>query len=1220
MESVQIKLIVEEIIMLRPTPPYILEKLEQGQYSGSFDGYVLYVNIEDIAIISNVFMNEGKQGAEALSKLLSEVVSIPINMVEQAGGLVCQFSGESFYAVFPEASAACMQELVKTIQSYFANHAPFVTQFGDYPVSMKQTLTKGQVHWQIFPNQHQYEFIFYGEPFAELIELRLNRGSVIISEAAKNFTEAMGDSPAKKLEISYAPKTEESFIRSSFHKLNPESDIFSAGYCFINLAQLENERWNDVISTIHDQLHDNGGYFHKLYISEIGLTALVFFGLPQATETTPETMCRFALEMVSLVPQLSIGLSWGNAFAGWVGREDRQRFVVLGTTVALAENLLFKSHPQEVITDSYLKQNMQANFMFEPAGTLVMSGISLPVKYFRIRPADKSRHHHPQAQIWGRDSELAWLKEKLAEANQKHENCLIVVKGAAGIGKSRLVRELLSSYQDSDGYRFTITSNAAIHYPTDGIRQIVSNYFHYDPKLPKEEGMALFHDSWAELAGSDPEMKRIETIIGTMLGYHWKNSIWSMLPNQEKGLHLQNAFVTFLQALATKKPVLLHLDKLQWLDGDSLKLLEAVCKKGVTPLWIVAEWDSEYDEGQLQLSLPGYQRWELVLTPLYAKESASILCSILQIPEILQATLKLMMDITKGNPLFIEQLARYLKESNNLDEAGNMIATELLKPGTGIQEIISSRIGLLPKDMLDYLQGAAILGKEFDIRVLRALLRENDISPKLAEGTKLGFWNEREEPFYTFSHNILLGAADNSIEEAKRKKLHLRAAVVMERLYSTDKESLHKHAQAIAMHYQRADEFEQAAQHYLTEGMYLHENYELEKAKLAFQEGITIHSKLSGPESNNTVFFLEKLGNVYSTGNEYAQAAETFINTLEIKKKRIGVEHLETAVTLDYLGNVYALQGKYPEAESCFELSVEIRKKLLGEEHHNTISSIINLASTYHRRGKFDLALELFIKTLDPRTMVIGAQNFQNADILNHLGNLRFDQRKYDMAEQLHTKAIEAFEKFFGREHPKTVEAITNLAKDYLFMKQYKLSEDLLIEAVSISEKIYGLENHVTATNIHNLGRVYMDARNLKKAEEAFAKALEIRKNSLGLFDPVTLSSYTAMAMLYYKMGMLDKAEIAFQQSLDIARGIYGNENIETAKIMFNLATVLIKLEKFSEAEPLYLEALVGYEKEYGFNHPETKDTLKHIIKTYQFLKQPEKVAIYQNKLLYADK
>ncbi len=86
--------------MLRHIPPYVLEKLEHGQYSGSFEGYVLLIEIEDFPIFSNVFISEGKRGAEALSRFLSEVVGPPINMIEEAGGFVCQFSGESSYAGF----------------------------------------------------------------------------------------------------------------------------------------------------------------------------------------------------------------------------------------------------------------------------------------------------------------------------------------------------------------------------------------------------------------------------------------------------------------------------------------------------------------------------------------------------------------------------------------------------------------------------------------------------------------------------------------------------------------------------------------------------------------------------------------------------------------------------------------------------------------------------------------------------------------------------------------------------------------------------------------------------------------------------------------------------------------------------------------------------------------------------------------------------------------
>jgi len=1205
--------------MFRHIPPFVLGKYEQGLYSGSFEGYVLLVDTDDFPIISNVFMGEGKRGAEAMSRLISEVVGTPINMIEEAGGFVCQFSGASFYAVFPDAQATCMHQLVEDIDHFFVNHAPFVTRFGEYPVSIKQTVALGKVHWQIFRNRHQNEFVFYGEPFDELIKIRLDRGSIILSERAKNSWEDKEGFCKQKFDIAYDPKISESFLHPSFRLLNPDNDISSAGYCFISLANLESSRWENVIAGIHDKLKDNGGYFHKLYFSEIGLTALVLFGLPKATETTSEKMCRFALEMLEQVPQISIGLSWGKAFSGLVGRENRQRYVVLGTTVVLAEHLLLKAHSKEIITDTYLKQEMQFYFQFETAGTRTMTGIRLPVKCFRLKPLAKHTHHRHESSFWGRSSELAWMKDRLFEAGQNNQNCLILVRGKAGIGKSDLIRELLSSYQDSEYHRYTIISSPDIHFPRDGIRQIVRNYFHYNPQMPKEEGLAMFRGQWAELAGSDPELKRIESIIASLLGYTWKNSIWSILPEKEKARQLQNAFVSFMQEIAKLKPILLHIDDLQWLDGDSHKLLEILGTKGVSPIHVIACLDSQSEFQPKEIMLPMFEHLTLDLESLDSEASNGLLSSILQMPSVPESTSDFIIDLTEGNPLYLEQFALYLKETRSLDESGNIKNIDAILPDPGIREIIANRIKLLRGNMLECLQMAAVLGKEFNVGVLKGMLNGEDVLPELKEGRKLGFWQDLDELDYVFLHEEILSAAYNSIAEARKKQLHLKAAEELEKAFGKERESLHKYAQAIARHFKLAEENEKATQHYLIEGLYLQETYEVERAKLAFQEGIAINRKFTGPESAGTVFFTEKLGNLLSNCGELDQAEEIFQRTLEIKKKRLGVEHLETAVSLNHLGNVYAFQGKLTEAESCFSLSAEIRKKLLGDEHQNTVRSIVSLADIYHRKGKYEQSVALYTLSLDPRAMVGGAQNLQNADILNHLGNVSFDQKNFEMAENYHTKALDCFQKLFGREHPKTVETITNLAKDYLYLKNHDQSEKLLIEAINICERIFGADNHVTANNIHNLGCVYMDTGNLKKTEDAFSKALEIRRKSLGMLDPITLGSYNSIAMLYYKMGLLDKTENALHQAMEIAKVIWGNEHIETAKIMFNLATVRIKLEKYSEAEQLYLDALVQYEKEYGLNHPDTKDTLKHLIRTYQYLKQPDKAAIYKNMLNIAE-
>lgn len=358
--------------MLRYVPGFILDSSASHADSGSLSGFVLFADIAGFTNVSNDLRKEGKKGAEALNQYLTHALSYPIEMVEKRGGFISHFAGDAFFAVFPDADAAHIKYIVGELTSYFTENHSCQTDIGDYPLQVRIAVSMGTVNWQVFRLPQQAEYVFSGKPFQEIITLSTQKLDVALSPSVQAAFDAVTtklDIP-KQLEFKYDEASERQYLNPKLHGINPDNEIRDAGYCFIDMSWLEKDQILPTLSLIHDKLDDYGGYLNKLDAGDKGLVALVLFGIPKAMGNTLERACRFALETIAEQPNLSIGMSCGNAYAGFVGSKTTREYTALGAAVNLASRLMQEAKKGEILTDSYLEQEMHYKYRFETASCI----------------------------------------------------------------------------------------------------------------------------------------------------------------------------------------------------------------------------------------------------------------------------------------------------------------------------------------------------------------------------------------------------------------------------------------------------------------------------------------------------------------------------------------------------------------------------------------------------------------------------------------------------------------------------------------------------------------------------------------------------------------------------------------------------------------------------------------------------------------------------------
>ena len=165
--------------MIRYIPDFILHKYSKEHFKGFFYGFALFFDVAGFTNISTEFQKYEKKGAEALSLFLDEIFHIPIEHSKRNGGFVSIFAGDAVCILFPDGKPLNVLKTVTDIYQHFLKSNSFECDLGKFDMKIRQTVTYGKLSWQIFTNNIQNEYVFFGETIQEMATLSENKKDVI---------------------------------------------------------------------------------------------------------------------------------------------------------------------------------------------------------------------------------------------------------------------------------------------------------------------------------------------------------------------------------------------------------------------------------------------------------------------------------------------------------------------------------------------------------------------------------------------------------------------------------------------------------------------------------------------------------------------------------------------------------------------------------------------------------------------------------------------------------------------------------------------------------------------------------------------------------------------------------------------------------------------------------------------------------------------------------
>jgi class 3 adenylate cyclase/tetratricopeptide (TPR) repeat protein len=509
-----------------------------------------------------------------------------------------------------------------------------------------------------------------------------------------------------------------------------------------------------------------------------------------------------------------IGINTGPVVVGKIGDDLRMDYTAQGETVNLAARLQQAAPAGGVRLSEATMRLVGGYFVIEPTSEVALKGLPAPVPTFTVTGERSGRARFDLAlergltPFIGRRRELAFLRDAIDTARRGRGNVVSVV-GAAGLGKSRLVYELKRGL-DEDHVTF-LAGRCHPHretLPFHLIAQLLQMNFRLEDGEPEktqaqkvETGVRRLD---ASLEWTIPYLKHVLALPAEELDVQG-------LDEAQRKRRLVEAVRALTLRGAQHRPLFLLMEDLQWIDSSSRDYLDAVVESLATqPVLLVCTFREGYAPAWENRSF--HQR--LVLDPLSEEETGAMVAALFDRAPIAPAVQQLIVKRAEGNPLFIEELTAYLEERGLLTGGDAGALTDADVPAT-IQDLLTARIDRLPESAKRVLQVAAVLGREFPLPLLEAVVPAGvDTGAELSALVRAELLGETAlfpEQRYRFVHLLVQQVAYQSLLVKSRAELHAQAGRALEQLYVERPEEA---LQELARHYSRSADRGKAL-HYL---------------------------------------------------------------------------------------------------------------------------------------------------------------------------------------------------------------------------------------------------------------------------------------------------------------------------------------------------------------------------------------------------------------------
>jgi class 3 adenylate cyclase/tetratricopeptide (TPR) repeat protein len=557
----------------------------------------------------------------------------------------------------------------------------------------------------------------------------------------------------------------------------------------------------------------------------IGDNVMAVFGAPVAHEDDPERAVRAGLAMQAAMEEvneriaatadanfaLRVGINSGEVLAGQMGTG----YTVMGDAVNVASRLQAAARPGSVTVGMTTWRLTRGAIDYEELEPLNLKGKAEPVRAWEAQrvlvPGPNLRTARASTRLVGRSDEAEMLKSLMEGVIRESRPHLVTVIGQAGVGKSRLLRELadhVAERAEKPAVRVGRCPAYGSGLAYWALSEIVRGQFDIADSDDSQTAWGKLRRGVESLVSdeeSDEPPDRLAAAIARPLGIEPADvDVVETDDPQQMRDRLFSAVRSVIEAASRRRPLVLAIEDIHWADEGMLDLIEYLARWVRGPALIVGLARDELLDRRPAWGGGRLNATTIALDPLGGGQVRELVASLIPDGELGNGSRSAMVaeiaERSGGNPLFAEEMVNRIMEEGAADPDA--------LPET-VHAVLAARLDSLSASERRVVQHAAVVGQIFWEGSLRSLADEEgiDLSPAIASlqekdlitptaGSRLA--GERE---FSFKHILIRDVAYSTLPKSVRARKHAAVGGFIEERAADRAEGV---AGMVAEHYGRA--------------------------------------------------------------------------------------------------------------------------------------------------------------------------------------------------------------------------------------------------------------------------------------------------------------------------------------------------------------------------------------------------------------------------------